>query len=114
MQKKDRERNLSHRENKSLEKNERAQQSCREREREREREKKEINVYVYTYVCSQSTKSTRVEIVTTKSPVLSTVVEVSPKPEDVPGVKNNLAEPEYDFLSKQPTEVVDETYKVGI
>lgn len=27
-------------------------------------------------------------------------------------MKNNLAEPEYDFLSKQPTEVIDETYKV--
>jgi hypothetical protein len=55
--------------------------------------------------------STRFEVVT-KSPVLSTVVEVRPQPADVPGVKNNLAEPEYDFLSKQPTEVVDETYKV--
>ena len=43
--------------------------------------------------------------------MLSTVVEVRPK-EDVPGVKNNLAEPEYDFLSKQPAEVIDETYKV--
>ena len=49
MQKKDRERNLSHRENKSLEKNERAQQSCRERERERER--KERNKRVCVYVC---------------------------------------------------------------
>ena len=55
---------------------------------------------------------TRVEVVT-KSPVLSTVVEVRPKDDnDVPGVKNNLAEPEYDFLSTQPAEVVDETYKV--
>lgn len=56
---------------------------------------------------------TRVEVVTTKSPVLSTVVEVRPKDDgDVPGVKNNLAELEYDFLSTQPAEVVDETYKV--
>lgn len=55
---------------------------------------------------------TRVEVVT-KSPVLSTVVEVRPK-DDVPGVKNNLAEPEYDFLSTQPAEVVDETYKVWL
>ncbi|XP_011311383.1 mucin-2 isoform X2 [Fopius arisanus] len=46
----------------------------------------------------------------TKAPVLSTVVQVvadGNKP-----VKNNLAEPEYDYLSKQPTEVVDETYKL--
>ncbi|CAB0035809.1 unnamed protein product [Trichogramma brassicae] len=47
----------------------------------------------------------------TVNPAVSTVVEVRLK-DDVPGVKNNLAEPEYDFLSKQPTEVVDETYKV--
>ncbi|XP_033216508.1 uncharacterized protein LOC117172559 isoform X2 [Belonocnema kinseyi] len=55
---------------------------------------------------------THVEVVT-KSPVLSTVVKVRPKDDgDVPGVKNNLAEPEYDFLSTQPAEVVDETYKL--
>ena len=47
----------------------------------------------------------------TKSPVLSSVVQVRAK-SDIPGVKNNLAEPEYDFLSKQPAEVIDETYKV--
>lgn len=46
----------------------------------------------------------------TKSPVLSSVVQVRAK--DETAVKNNLAEPEYDFLSKQPAEIVDETYKV--
>lgn len=46
-----------------------------------------------------------------KTPVLSSVIQVRAK-DEAPGVKNNLAEPEYDFLSKQPTEVIDETYKV--
>ncbi|KAH0954723.1 hypothetical protein HN011_007861 [Eciton burchellii] len=48
---------------------------------------------------------------TTKPPILSSVVQVRAK-DEIPGVKNNLAEPEYDFLSKQPTEVIDETYKL--
>ncbi|XP_032680616.1 flocculation protein FLO11 [Odontomachus brunneus] len=48
---------------------------------------------------------------TTKTPVLSSVVQIRAK-DETPGVKNNLAEPEYDFLSKQPTEVIDETYKL--
>ncbi|XP_018395002.1 PREDICTED: mucin-17 [Cyphomyrmex costatus] len=47
----------------------------------------------------------------TKTPTLSSVVQVHTK-DETPGVKNNLAEPEYDFLSKQPTEVIDETYKL--
>lgn len=47
----------------------------------------------------------------TKSPVVSSQVQVKPK-DEAPGVKNNLAEPEYDFLSKQPAEIIDETYKV--
>lgn len=48
----------------------------------------------------------------TKTPILSSTVQVRAKDEAL-GVKNNLAEPEYDFLSKQPTEVIDETYKVS-
>ncbi|EGI63042.1 PREDICTED: mucin-17 [Acromyrmex echinatior] len=47
----------------------------------------------------------------TKTPTLSSVVQIRAK-DETPGVKNNLAEPEYDFLSKQPTEVIDETYKL--
>ncbi|XP_012535992.1 flocculation protein FLO11 [Monomorium pharaonis] len=47
----------------------------------------------------------------TKTPALSSVVQVRAK-DETPVVKNNLAEPEYDFLSKQPTEVIDETYKL--
>lgn len=49
--------------------------------------------------------------VSTKAPILSSIVEIRAK-DETPGVKNNLAEPEYDFLSKQPTEVIDETYRV--
>ncbi|PBC26558.1 hypothetical protein APICC_07081 [Apis cerana cerana] len=47
----------------------------------------------------------------TKSPVVSSQVQVKSK-DEAPVIKNNLAEPEYDFLSKQPTEIVDETYKL--
>lgn len=50
-------------------------------------------------------------LLTTKSPAVSSHVQVKSK-DDTPVVKNNLAEPEYDFLSKQPPEVIDETYKV--
>ncbi|XP_047355802.1 mucin-17 isoform X2 [Vespa velutina] len=48
---------------------------------------------------------------TTVNPVTSSIVQVQSK-EEILGVKNNLAEPEYDYLSKQPTEVIDETYKL--
>lgn len=47
----------------------------------------------------------------TRGPVVSSVVNVQSS-DDVAGIKNNLAEPEYDYLSKQPTEIIDETYKV--
>ena len=50
--------------------------------------------------------------VMTKAPVISSQTQVKSK-DETPVVKNNLAEPEYDFLSKQPAEVVDETYKVN-
>ncbi|KAK0084306.1 hypothetical protein PV325_007301 [Microctonus aethiopoides] len=46
----------------------------------------------------------------TKSSHLSTVIQVNANTETA--VKNNLAEPEYDYLSKQPTEIIDETYKL--
>ncbi|XP_076636870.1 uncharacterized protein LOC143349470 isoform X2 [Colletes latitarsis] len=49
--------------------------------------------------------------VTTKSPPVHTQVQIKAK-DDKPGLKNNLAEPEYDFLSKQPAEVIDETFKL--
>ena len=50
----------------------------------------------------------------TNVPVISSsITEIQPK-EELPKLKNNLAEPEYDFLSKQPSEIVEETYKVKI
>lgn len=49
-------------------------------------------------------------------PILSSVIEVlSSDDDDEPPIlvtNNNLGEPEYDFLSRQPSEVVEETYKV--
>lgn len=58
------------------------------------------NCYQFFFFHLQSTKSSH----------LSTVIQVNANTETA--VKNNLAEPEYDYLSKQPTEVIDETYKV--
>ncbi|GBP74491.1 hypothetical protein EVAR_61977_1, partial [Eumeta japonica] len=47
---------------------------------------------------------------------LSSIVQVKSSPqEDEPAIlitNNNIAEPEYDFLSRQPSEFVEETYKV--
>ncbi|XP_068082979.1 uncharacterized protein [Anabrus simplex] len=45
-------------------------------------------------------------------PQLSSIVEIRSS-NDEPAISgNNILEPEYDFLSRQPSEVVDETYKV--
>lgn len=44
--------------------------------------------------------------------ILSSVVEVRSSSEEPALSGNNVLEPEYDFLSRQPSEVVDETYKV--
>lgn len=47
--------------------------------------------------------------------IISSVVEViSDDEEEQPAlvIGNNIGEPEYDFLSRQPSEVVEETYKV--
>lgn len=61
--------------------------------------------------------SSKVEVFTgsnsnTPSPVLSSVVEVHSEQEPAVVIGNNIGEPEYDFLSRQPSEVVEETYKV--
>lgn len=60
--------------------------------------------------------SSRVEIqsspVTASPVVLSSVVEIHTNEEPAVIVGNNIGEPEYDFLSRQPSEVVEETYKV--
>lgn len=50
-----------------------------------------------------------------QDPVVSSVVEVSDSDEDSEVVLddgNAISEPEYDFLSRQPTEFVEETYRV--
>jgi hypothetical protein len=45
--------------------------------------------------------------------IFSSVVEVRSGSEEPALSGNNIVEPEYDFLSRQPSEVVDETYKVS-
>jgi len=44
--------------------------------------------------------------------ILSSMVEVRSSSEEPALSGNDVVEPEYDFLSRQPSEVVDETYKV--
>ncbi|XP_071055827.1 uncharacterized protein [Onthophagus taurus] len=68
-------------------------------------------------VVSSSTKSppiivSKVEIIEDKPSIVSKVVEVQIDEEPAVIVGNNIGEPEYDFLSRQPSEVVEETYKV--
>lgn len=66
-------------------------------------------------VTNQPVLSSKVEIhttPTTKTPILSSVVQVQKQDEPAVIVGNNIGEPEYDFLSRQPSEVVEETYKV--
>lgn len=56
------------------------------------------------------TEIPKIEAEPNQSLALSSIVELLTSVEQP--VKNNIAEPEYDYLSKQPTEVIDETYKV--
>nr|XP_008192116.1 PREDICTED: uncharacterized protein LOC663093 isoform X2 [Tribolium castaneum] len=56
--------------------------------------------------------SSKVEIVTSSQKAISSVVSVKTEEEPAVILGNNIAEPEYDFLSRQPSEVVEETYKV--
>ncbi|XP_044254938.1 uncharacterized protein LOC123005317 isoform X2 [Tribolium madens] len=56
--------------------------------------------------------SSKVEIVTSSEKAISSVVSVKTEEEPAVILGNNIAEPEYDFLSRQPSEVVEETYKV--
>lgn len=53
-------------------------------------------------------------VVPTKShnTIVSSVVQVKSDEEPAAVIGNNIGEPEYDFLSRQPSEVVEETYKV--
>lgn len=43
---------------------------------------------------------------------MHSVVQVKSDDEPAVIIGNNIGEPEYDFLSRQPSEVVEETYKV--
>ena len=45
--------------------------------------------------------------------IFSSVVEVKTSSEEPALSGNNIVEPEYDFLSRQPSEIVDETYRVS-
>ncbi|KAL1110184.1 hypothetical protein AAG570_008261, partial [Ranatra chinensis] len=47
-----------------------------------------------------------------RKPVVSSKVQVVTKSHEPAIFENNLEQAEYDFLSRQPSEVVDETYKV--
>lgn len=51
---------------------------------------------------------------TENKPIFSSIVEIrsSEDPEPVLQIGNNIGEPEYDFLSRQPSEFAEETYKV--
>lgn len=77
-------------------------------------------VEVVTGVSKSPIVSSHVEVyeepkskIATPPPIVSSVVKVLSK-ENEPAVivGNNIGEPEYDFLSRQPSEVVEETYKV--
>ncbi|KAI4462450.1 hypothetical protein MML48_4g00017036 [Holotrichia oblita] len=57
-------------------------------------------------------EETKPSIVTSSPSIITSVVEVQPDEEPALIVGNNIGEPEYDFLSRQPSEVVEETYKV--
>ncbi|KRT83913.1 hypothetical protein AMK59_4366 [Oryctes borbonicus] len=54
----------------------------------------------------------KASIVTSSPSIVTSVVEVQADEEPAVIVGNNIGEPEYDFLSRQPSEVVEETYKV--
>ncbi|CAG9836175.1 unnamed protein product [Diabrotica balteata] len=47
-----------------------------------------------------------------ESSVVSSIVQVKSDNEAALVIGNNIGEPEYDFLSRQPSEVVEETFKV--
>lgn len=62
--------------------------------------------------------SSIVEVITNddKPKILSSIVEVKSDSDEEPAIEvdaNNIDKPEYDFLNRQPSEVVDETYRVS-
>lgn len=67
---------------------------------------------VSSHVEVVGTPQTNIITSSTTSPVISTVVHVKSDDDAAVIIGNNIGEPEYDFLSRQPSEVVEETYKV--
>ncbi|CAG9856260.1 unnamed protein product [Phyllotreta striolata] len=64
-------------------------------------------------IISASTKLAEPPIITSnKAPDSNIVTIIKSDNEPAPVLANNIGEPEYDFLSRQPSEVVEETYKV--
>lgn len=61
--------------------------------------------------------SSIVEIISNDKPkILSSIVEVKTSSDEEPAIEvdaNNIDKPEYDFLNRQPSEVVDESYRVS-
>lgn len=60
--------------------------------------------------------SSKVEVITNQKPLSSVVHILTSDEDDEPAVEveaNNIDKPEYDFLNRQPSEIVDESYKVG-
>lgn len=53
-----------------------------------------------------------VSVVTSPPTIVKNIVEIHADEEPAVIVGNNIGEPEYDFLSRQPSEVIEETYKV--
>lgn len=61
--------------------------------------------------------SSIVEVISNDNPkVLSSIVEVKSSSDEEPAIEvdaNNIDKPEYDFLNRQPSEVVDESFRVS-
>ncbi|XP_076273891.1 uncharacterized protein LOC143204875 isoform X3 [Rhynchophorus ferrugineus] len=74
------------------------------------------NVITKVEVVTEKPKSvvaSKVEVVTEAKPTqVHSIVHVKSDDEPAVIIGNNIGEPEYDFLSRQPSEVVEETYKV--
>ncbi|CAH0560713.1 unnamed protein product [Brassicogethes aeneus] len=56
--------------------------------------------------------SSKVEVQKASKEVVQSIIELKVDDEPAVVIGNNIGEPEYDFLSRQPSEVVEETYKV--
>ncbi|XP_017768410.1 PREDICTED: uncharacterized protein LOC108556711 isoform X1 [Nicrophorus vespilloides] len=75
-----------------------------------------LNIISKVEIITGVTKPTQVPAVSSHvavhQPIFSSKIEVHSDEEPAVIIGNNIAEAEYDFLSRQPSEVVEETYKV--